>query len=99
MDDLVTMMYEQTVLIAERPSEFDLRIGDRVYGKYNNYWEHIVNEQHEKCSKAAKFDPCKELKVEGLVEEDASSTSSSGGGEVDVGSAAASGGDDEDGDD
>ena len=70
MDDLILLMYEQTVLIHERPQEYDLRIGERVYGKYSNYWEVIVNEQHEKCNKQAKFDPCKELKLDGVVDDE-----------------------------
>mmetsp|Transcript_42341 Transcript_42341/g.67884 ORF Transcript_42341/g.67884 Transcript_42341/m.67884 type:complete len:594 (+) Transcript_42341:2182-3963(+) len=70
MEDLVTMMYEQVMLIHERPQEYDLRIGDRVYGKNNNYWELLVNEHYEKCNKQIKFDPCKELRLEG-AEDDA----------------------------
>ncbi|GBG24232.1 Tubulin polyglutamylase TTLL5 [Hondaea fermentalgiana] len=66
MLDLVQIMYEQTMLIHEKPSEFDLRIGDRVYGPNNNYFELVVNEHHEKCNSAAKFNPCKELKPEGV---------------------------------
>ena len=66
MEDLVVMMYQQVTTIAERPNEFDLRIGERVFGKYNNYWELIVNEHFEKCNKQQKFDPCKELKPEGV---------------------------------
>jgi len=77
MDDLVTMMYEQTILIAERPSEFDLRIGERVYGKHNNYWELVVNEHHEKCNKSVKFNPCEELKIEGVVDEESDSDTGS----------------------
>ena len=58
MDDLISMMYEQVVLIAERPDEFDLRIGERIYAEHGNFWELIVHEQHEKCDKTSSFDPC-----------------------------------------
>jgi len=78
MDDLVTMMYEQTILIHERPAEFDLHIGERVYGKHNNYWEMIINEHHEKCNNDNKFNPCAELKPEGIPEEEEPAAISSG---------------------
>eukprot|EP00924_Labyrinthula_sp_SR-Ha-C_P008998 maker-scaffold_2-snap-gene-9.4-mRNA-1 protein AED:0.00 eAED:0.00 QI:200/1/1/1/0/0/2/395/530 len=58
MDDLVGMMYEQTTLLHETPEEYDMRIGERVYGKNGNYWELIVHEKHEKCNPEYKFNPC-----------------------------------------
>jgi len=70
MDDLVTLMYKQTTLIHERPDEYDMRIGERVFGPYGNYWELVVHEQHEKCNKKEYgFNPCKELKNEGSFDE------------------------------
>ena len=64
MNDLITMIYQTTTTIQERPDEFDMRIGERMYGPNGNYWELIVHEQHEKCDPSYKFDPCKELKNE-----------------------------------
>mmetsp|Transcript_5921 Transcript_5921/g.7174 ORF Transcript_5921/g.7174 Transcript_5921/m.7174 type:complete len:495 (+) Transcript_5921:162-1646(+) len=61
MDDLVGMMYQQTTLIHERPDEFDMRIGERVFGPNGNYWELVVHERHESCNKKYKFNPCTEL--------------------------------------
>ena len=62
MDDLLSMMYEQATMIAERPDEFDLRLGDRIYGTHDNYWQLLVHEQHELCDKQKHtFDPCKEF--------------------------------------
>lgn len=62
MDDLVTLMYQTTTQIAERPDEFKLMIGDRLYGPRGNYWELVVHEQHEQCDKKYALDPCKDLK-------------------------------------
>jgi hypothetical protein len=102
MDDLVTLMYEQTILIHERPSEYDLRIGERVYGKHGNYWELVVNEQHEKCNKQVKFNPCEELKIEGMAEDDAADLGAPDGpsddGDASGGDGGGGGGEDEDDD-
>mmetsp|Transcript_18959 Transcript_18959/g.37230 ORF Transcript_18959/g.37230 Transcript_18959/m.37230 type:complete len:610 (-) Transcript_18959:325-2154(-) len=88
MLDLVTLMYEQTMMIHERPSEFNLRIGDRVYGPNDNYFELIINEHYEKCNADAKFNPCEELKPEGVPDEPEDEV-------VDDGSDAAAAADDE----
>ena len=63
MDDLVTQMYTQAQIIAETPQDFDMIIGDRVYGPKGNYWELVVHEQAEKCDKKYKFNPCEELPI------------------------------------
>ena len=61
MDDLITMMYEQVMILHERPDEFDLQPGDRIYGPHDNYWQLLVHEGLEQCDKRFAFDPCKEL--------------------------------------
>lgn len=61
MDDLIYLMYEQVMIIHERPDEFDLVPGDRVYGPHDNYWQLLVHETLEQCDKKWLFDPCKEL--------------------------------------
>ena len=61
MDDLITIMYEQVMTLHERPDEFTLTPGDRIYGAKDNYWQLLVHEQLEQCDKKFLFDPCKEL--------------------------------------
>ena len=62
MDDLIGMIYEQILILHERPDEFELIPGDRIYGDNNNYWQVLVHEALESCDKKFSFDPCKELK-------------------------------------
>jgi hypothetical protein len=61
MDDLITIMYDQVMVLHERPDEFDLVPGDRIYGAHDNYWQLLVHETLEQCDKKFTFDPCKEL--------------------------------------
>ena len=62
MDDLITLAYQHVLMIHERPDEFQLAPGDRVYGANDNYWEVLVHEALEQCDAKWKFDPCKELR-------------------------------------
>ena len=43
MDDLISIMYQQVILIAERPDDFDMQIGDRIYGDNGNVRRFAVN--------------------------------------------------------
>lgn len=62
MDDLILLMYQTSTEIAETPEKFDMRIGERRYGKNGNYWELLLHEKMEQCDESFKFNPCVELK-------------------------------------